>query len=165
MHSQSQNQFVPTSLIGSTTGLANPNTVSVQPNPSSSQLTFPAGTAVKLITGASNEILVDAVTGPTDGPVFAVIQSKHQKSTTLPGFTREASARLNEINLLSGAAIARGDKVAYFAPTYVGGVQATDPLVKTAVATNYVLGVALDRATAAGQIIRVLVDPSYNVLA
>jgi hypothetical protein len=156
---QNQNQFAQTGMIGQVSQLPNPNVIPAQILPASPATVITAGTAVKLVTGAGTQIQVEICTAVTDGPVFGFICFNMRKNTYSPGETVEIAC-VNSIMLMkASAAIARGANVAATPPS-VGN----DPLVTTAVATNFVAGQALDRATAASQLIRVMVNPQPVVI-
>lgn len=154
-----QNQFAQTPILGQVSQLPNPNILVAQINPSTAATVITAGTAVKLITGAGVQILVDVCPAVTDGPVFGFIQFNMRKNTYVGGDTVEIACVNSVILLKSSAAIARGANVSQTAPS-----AGNDPLVTTSVATNFVAGQALDRATGANQLIRVLVNPQPVVL-
>lgn len=65
---QNQNQFIQTPILGQVSMIPSPDIVSARINPSGVAV-YQAGQAVKLIAGTSTEILVDAITGPTDAVV------------------------------------------------------------------------------------------------
>lgn len=156
---QNQNQFAQTPMLGQVTQIPNPSILEVQILPASPATVITQGTAVKLVTGAGTQIQVEVCVDETDGPVFGFITFNMRKNTYSPGDTVEIATVGSIITLKASAAIARGARVSSAAPS--SGV---DPSVKTAVATNYVAGRALDRATAADQLIRVVVEPSSVVL-
>ena len=167
LKTQNVNSFTYTNVIGGNTGVLNTNSQEVLVNPASTVLpAVPSGAAVKLFAGASSQLLVELCSGPTDGPVFWVIYFSAKKNTSPIGFQfpRTAACELNEIYLAAAAAIPRGSKVSYVAPTWVSGVQVTDPLVKVAVSGDYVTGVALSEAANAGDFIKVQIKPSAAVL-
>lgn len=154
-----QNQFAQTPMLGQVSQLPNPNIIPVLINPASAATVINAGSAMKLITGASGQIMVDVCTAVTDGPVFGFIPYNMRKNSYAPGDVCELACQDSVITLSSGAAIARGAEVAAV-PASAGN----DPTVLTAVATNFVAGRALDRATAAAQLIRVIVTPTRVVI-
>lgn len=153
-----QNQFAQTPVLGQVSEIPNPNVVSVRLNPSSSAV-FQAGSAVKLIAGTANEILVDACSGPTDGPVFGVIAYNLRKNLLSAGDVASVACAGSYIFLESSAAINRATKVTASAAS-VGA----DPTVAgvSSASTQYVTGVAVDTAAASGALIRILVQPSLN---
>jgi len=151
------NQFAPTQIIGAVSALFNPNVLPVRTNPASAQPTFPSGTVVKLISGTSDEILVDAVTSGQDGPVYGIIVYNSRKNSTLPGARRDLFCTDSAMWVLASAPITRGQQVTAIPPTYTGGVQVTDAMVAPATSTAFVCGVALDNAAGAGSMIRIQV--------
>lgn len=154
-----QNQFAQVPIIGQVTQLPNANVIPAQILPASPATVITAGTAVKLVTGAGAQIQVEICTSVTDGPVFGFICYNMRKNTYAPGDTVEIAC-VNSIMLMkASAAIARGANVSATPP---GATD--DPVVTTSVATNFVAGQALDRATAASQLIRVMVNPQPVVL-
>ena len=153
-----QNQFSQTPIIGMLDRVKNPSVVPVRINPAS-EAVITAGSAVKLVSGATPEILVDAVTGPTDGPVFGFIIFNTKKASYSAGDNCEVAFDGSAIKLKAAAAIARGAEVAC-----VAGTSSEDPLVQTAVTTNYVAGTALGQAAAAGELITVLVRPTQAII-
>ena len=155
---QNQNQFSQTPALGMLDRVKNPSVVPVRINPASEAI-LTAGSAVKLIAGATPEILVDAVTGPTDGPVFGFIIFSTKKASYSAGENCEVAFDGSAIKLKAAAAIARGAEVAC-----VAGTADEDPLVKTAVTADYVAGTALGQAGAAGEVITVLVKPTQVVI-
>lgn len=158
---QNQNQFAQTPILGQLTMIPNANVFSVRLNPSSTAV-LQAGSAVKLIAGSAigNEILVDACTGPTDGPVYGVIIYNMRKSLYAAGDVAEVAGPNSVVILEASAAVARGDKV-----TTTAATAGNDPRVATVSvpSTQYVTGVALDPASGAGALIRVQIAPSFNL--
>jgi len=147
-----QNQFAQTPILGQAASVENPAVFPVRLNPSSTAV-LQAGSAVKLIAGTSNEYLVDATTGPTDGPVFGIIAYNMRKNLYAAGDSAEVFGEGSVVFLESSAAITRGAKVASTAAT-----SGNDPTVATAVnSTDYITGYALDSAAGAGALIRVMV--------
>lgn len=153
-----QNQFAQTPVLGQVSEIPNANVVTVRLNPSSSAV-FQAGSAVKLITGTANEILVDAVSGPTDGPVYGVITYNLRKNLLSAGDNASVACSTSYVFLEASAGINRGAKV-----TSTAATTGNDPTVATvsAPSTQYVTGVAVDSASGAGSLIRVLISPSFN---
>lgn len=154
-----QNQFAQAPIIGQVSQLPNPNIIPAQILPASPATYITAGTAVKLVTGAGTQIQVEICTGVTDGPVFGFIAFNMRKNTYSPGDTVEIAAANSIMIMKASAAIARGVNVACTPPAITD-----DPVVTTAVTTNFVAGQALDRATAASQLIRVMVNPQPVVI-
>ncbi len=153
-----QNQFAQTPVLGQVSMVVNPDIVPARINPSSSAV-FQAGSAVKLISGTANEILVDACTGPTDGPVFGVIVYNLRKNLLSAGDVASVACGGSYVFLEASAAITRGDKVTASAAT-----TGNDPRIATVStpSTQYVTGVAVDSAAGAGSLIRIKIAPSFN---
>ncbi len=157
---QNQNQFAQSPVLGQVSMIPNPSIVPARINPSSSAV-LQSGSAVKLIAGAGvgNEIVVDACTGPTDGPVFGVIVYNMRKNLYSAGDNVELASAGSYVFLESSAAISRGDKV-----TATAATTNNDPTVAavTVPSTQYITGKAIDPAAAAGALIRVVIQPSFN---
>jgi hypothetical protein len=158
--SQPMNQFAQASILGLVELVPSPNVINAQILPTSVATAIQVGSAVKLVDGTAGAILVDVCTGPTDGPVYGYIGYNDRKNVYVAGDFVEVCAELSVVTMKTSAAVARGALVASTAAT-----TSADPTVATAVSTNYVGGVSLDKATAANQLIRVQVKPSADVLA
>ena len=155
---QNQNQFAQTALLGQVSMIPTPDIVSALFSPSSSAV-LQNGSAVKLITGVSPGIMVDAVSGPTDGPVFGTVIYNMRKNLYSAGDIVEVACGGSYIQLETSAAVARGAKVTSTAAT--AGNDPTIATVSTA-STQYVTGVAVDSSTGSGQLVRVKIQPSLN---
>lgn len=142
---QNLNQFAQTPIKGDVAGVPNPSTLSCQLTTASSN-TPKAGYLVKLIAGTANTILVEQA-GPTDVP-FGFIVFNPKKDTYAAGDQMEVAISGSVINLETAGSFNRGQNVEFV--TSGGRVQVYG-------GTNNICGVALDTATAAGQIVRVLV--------
>lgn len=155
-----QNQFGMTPVLGQVSMIPNPNIVPVRLNPSSTAV-LQAGSAVKLIaaTGVGAEILVDATTGPTDGPVFGVIVYNMRKNLYAAGDNAEVACAGSYVFLEPSAAVARGAKV-----TSTAATAGNDPTVATVSvpSTQYVTGEVIDPAAAAGGLVRIRIAPSLG---
>lgn len=151
---QNMNQFAQTPMLGAVDMLPSPDVVAAQILPTSSVTAIQQGSAVKLVTGTSGAILVDVCTGPTDGPNFGVIPYDEQKNLYKAGDIINV-VRSGYMYMLTSAAVVRGTKVAITAATATA-----DPLVATDTTTgHYPVGIAIDEASAAGQLIRVQISP------
>ena len=154
IHTQNQNQLTPSVVLGQASMIVNPTVISARLNPASTAY-FQAGTAVKYVTGADGDILVDAVSGATDGPVCGVILYNPRLSKPTKGQMVEIAQGGSYIWLEASAAINRGANVSS-APGVAG---TTDPQVTTdTTSTHYITGVAVDQAAAEGDLIRVQLD-------
>lgn len=157
--SQTMNTFAQTPILGLVDLIPSPNVIAAQLNPSSAAV-FQVGTALKLLAANDSGLpVVDACTGPTDGPVFGVIPYGARKNLYVAGDIVSVALDETYIFLRSSAAIARGDKV-----TTTAATTTTDPLVTTVSvpSTQYVTGVAIDIASAANVLLRIRIKPSFN---
>ena len=145
---QNLNQFTQTPGLGSPDLAFNFNTKSVQITPDSVSTKLQVGQAVKLIAGASPTIRVD-MAASADAP-FGVIIASLKKNTYAAGDTVEVACRGNVIYLEAVAAINRGAEVENVP---------TGPTVQTK-AAGARLGIALDQASGAGQLIRIEINPA-----
>lgn len=149
MSFQNLNQTFQTPLLGQPDLSYNFNTKSVVINPDSVATKLMVGQAVKLIAGASPVILVDQAAS-AEQP-FGVILYQLKKNTYAAGNRIEIACKGNVIYLEAAAAITRGAIV----ENVPGG---TAPVVQTK-ASGARLGIALDQAAAAGDLIRIEIDP------
>lgn len=148
-----QNQFALSELVGTTDLRFNGDTISVQVD-ASQATALVAGEAVKVVDSADGVPKVVAISAITD-EVFGFVNFDIKSKSFPAGSRCEISQAGNVMYLYATAAIARGARV-YSALSTKGGVQ---PTVSTA---NYV-GYAIDKASTAGQLIRVkLVCPSFT---
>lgn len=139
------NQFAQGPIKGNVSGVPNPTTLPAQISKDSTDTFYP-GTAVKLIAGAAKTILV-AKAAATEAVFGFVVWSPKKSSFTagdavevaLPGSVMymESSAAFNRGQLLEQ--VASGDKMKAWA------------------GSNTVSGLALDTASAASQIVRVMI--------
>lgn len=121
------------------------NVISVQLDASSADIV--PGEAVQLVDDASKLPTVTALTADTDSTFgFAVRNNKDSGYTG--GDRLEIAIQGTVMYMTAGAAIVRGAQVE---------VDASEVEVITAAGTNDVVGVALDKAAAAGDLIRVIV--------
>lgn len=156
---QNMNQFTQTPILGAVDLIPSPNVITVQITPSSTATAIQNGSALKLVGDAvgssSGAVLVDVQTGPTDATVFAVIPYNERVNLYKKGDLVEALLT-GYMYMLSSAAIVRGTKVAITAATATA-----DPTVATDTTSgHFQVGIAIDTATAANQLIRVQIVPS-----
>ena len=155
---QAMNAFTQAAMLGAVDMIPTPDVVSGQITPASTFAYFQQGQPVKLVTGTSGAILVDAQTGPTDATVFGVIPYSERKNTYAAGDYCEIACAGSYMYMLSGGAIARGDTVSITAAT-----STTDPVVATDTTTgHFITGIAVDVASGSGQLIRVRIAPQTH---
>jgi len=160
--SQNQNSFAQTPMLGQLTNDPQPQTFACQIDPASVAAVINVGQAVKLKDIAGPQIMVDVCTGPTDGPVLGVIAYNMRKNSYVPGDTVEVVGPGGVLVLASSAAFARGAQLAITPNT----VTTNDPTVANDVtAGHFIAGIALGKATAAGQLVKVKINPTTNNLA
>lgn len=154
---QNMNQFTQSPILGAVDMIPTPTVVTGQILPSTGATAIQNGSAVKLKTGTSGAILVDIQTGPTDAAVFGVIPYNEQKNLYKGGDFVEI-LRGGYMYMLTSAAVVRGTRVAITAAT-----SSADPTVATDTTTgHFTVGIAIDEATASGQLIRVSIEPLTN---
>ena len=149
MTTQSLNQFAPGPLVGDSIKGASLNKVSARLNPASTSAYLKAGQAVKLIAGASGEILVDAIAA--GDAVIGTILYNTKRNTYAAGDIVEIALEGSIVLLETGAAVNRGAQVA------------TDPAngaISAAASGASATGIAFGHATAAGQVIAVQIKPA-----
>lgn len=147
---QNMNQFNQTPIKGAVAGNMSPSTVSCQIVSTSTNTLVP-GDYVKIVDGTASSILVDKAAA-TDVPFGAVVFSP-KKDSFVAGDILEVVGALGIMFMESQAAIARGASLE-FVPT--------GTLVKTNAGVNPICGQALDKATGANQVIRVLIAQTIN---
>lgn len=159
IHSQNQNQLTQSLVVGQLSMIGNPEILSVRLNPASTAY-FQAGTPVKLLTSATGkEIVVDAVSGATDGPVFGVLKHNLRSDKPVKGQVVEIAGIGSYIWLEASAAIAVGATVA----GKPGVAGTSDPQVTTDVTSaHYITGIAVTSAAAEGDLVLVRITPSKN---
>ncbi len=158
---QNMNQFTQSPMLGAVDLIPSPDVVTGQITPSSTATAIQQGSAVKLVGSAagtsSGAILVDVQTGPTDAAVFGVIAYNERKNLYVKGDIVEV-VRSGYMYMLTSAAVVRGTRVAITAATTTA-----DPTVAgDATSGHFTTGIAVDEATASGQLIRVSVQPLVN---
>jgi hypothetical protein len=150
------NQFAQTQYLGVIDLRFDGDTVSCQVASTQATALYP-GQAVMLVDSADGIPKVIAVTADTD-EVFGFINFDIKSVTFPAGTDCEVSLAGNVIYLYATAAVARGAQLMVDVST-VGGV-------KTATGGGTYVGWAYDKATAAGQLIRVFVKtPSYTTVS
>lgn len=142
---QNMNQFAQTPIKGSIAAIVNPTTLSVQIDINSGSTLY-AGSAVKLVAGTANTILVDLAIA-TD-TIFGFIIYNPKKGSFTAGDTVEIALPNSVIYLESYGAFNRGQNLEYYA---------TGTRVTVSAGTNPIVGTALDTSTASGQLVRVYV--------
>ncbi len=150
----SQNQFAQTPLLGVIDQRFDYNTTPCQIGPDVVGSLY-AGQAVKIVDSIDGVPKVQPITASTD-EVFGFINFDVKSQSFVAGSRCEVSQAGNVMYLYATTAIARGAQVTVsFA--YLGGVAAK-------VTSDDIVGYAFDKATAAGQLIRVkLSTPSFAV--
>lgn len=152
----SQNQFSQSTVLGSLDLRFNPNTVAVQIDASETGTLY-AGQAVKIVDSAGGVPKVVKCSADSD-QVLGFINYNIKNAAFLAGDACEISMDGNCQFLRATAAIARGVQVVLDTTT-VGGVKAA-----SGSGGERIVGWAYDKATAAGQLIRVMVKtPSFAV--
>lgn len=156
---QSLNQFAQSPILGLVDQIPSLNVITAQILTTSAATAIQVGSTVKLVDGTGANIIVDVCSAVTDGPVYGVILFNQKKNTYAPGDRVEIACVGSVLYLKTSAAVARGTKVGTTPATTTA-----DPTVQAiaTAATDYVTGVALDKATAANQLIRVQIQPSLN---
>jgi hypothetical protein len=143
--SLNQNQFGQLPVKGLVDLRYSLNTISCRVSSSESVALVP-GQAVKLVDVAGGSPVITAVTSDFDS-VFGVVNYNIRDASFAAGSAVEISSSLNIIYVEASAAIARGAAVM---PVVTG------QKVATATAAKTILGLALDKAAADGDLIRVI---------
>jgi hypothetical protein len=155
---QSQNQFAQSSQLGKVDLQYNINTVAVQLDSTQSGVVY-AGTPVKMVSDAANLTGVPkvvAISATTD-QVIGYVNYNPKNVSWVAGQALEISMAGNVISLYSAAAVTRGVQVVPVLSTN-GGVAAAN-----ASGGESIVGWAFDGASAAGQLIRVVLSsPSFK---
>ena len=156
---QNMNQFNQTAVVGELDLQTNPNpatfTCLFKDASATADTTMVPGEGAKLVDLGGSDIagvnpIVDERGAVTD-PLFGVKVFNTKKNASIDGEIVQIAGAGAVMFMNSGAAIVRGADVSL--------VLATPGNVITNVVTGELLGQALDKATAADQIIRVLIKP------
>lgn len=142
---QNMNQITMTPHKGRISHIPNPSTLSCQITTASSN-TFYGGTAVKLISGTANTILVEK--SAASEAIFGFVIANPRSASFTAGKNVEIALPGTVMEMESSAAINRGQLVEQVA---------TGDKVAAYAGVNNTVGIALDTATAANQLIRVLI--------
>ena len=147
---QSMNALNQTPVKGEVKAVPNPNTVScVILNTSTNSLV--AASPVKLISGTSQQYLVD-LAGPTDN-IFGFVVYGPKINKWKAGDRVEVALTGSLMEMESATDITRGTELEFVA---------LGTLVQAWARANKYIGVALDQATAANQLIRVLIQTALE---
>jgi len=146
--STQMNQMAQTPLKAQLAAIFNANTLPVMIDPAQVGTLY-AGDFVKLVNATGKNILVQKAAA-TDSP-FGVIIFTPKKQSYVAGDAVEVACDMSVVFLESAGVIARGANVEY---------TPTGTLVTSTGGVNPICGIALDNATAANQLIRVLVRTS-----
>ncbi len=155
---QNQNQTFQTGILGQVTSDPQPRTFPCQIDPASTQppAAMVAGAAVKLVSKAGPNIVVDVITDPTDGPVFGFICFNQRKNRYAAGDVTEIVGEGGVLLLKTSGAVTRGDWLGATNPT----VSTNDPTVATDTTVGqFVGGQALGQDGTGGTLIKVIVRP------
>lgn len=155
----SQNQFLQSSYLGTLDQAFNYNTTSAMIDVSQSGLIY-AGCAVKLVpsSGTGNSVPKLIACSADSDQVWGFINYDIKTIAYAPGAACQISQAGNVMYLYSTGAITQGLQVTLDITTQGGVAQAV------ASSGNRIVGVALDGAAAAGQLIRVKLSvPSFLV--
>lgn len=143
---QNMNQFGQTPLKGRVSNVPTPSTISCQITGASSNTFYP-GTAVVLISGTSQTILIEKATATQ--PIFGFVVWNPKQVKWTAGMNVEVAMPGTVMEMESQAAFNRGQLLQQVATNdqvqaYTGG-------------TNTTIGIALDTASGANKIVRVLI--------
>lgn len=143
-----QNQFKPTPIQGQLDLMFNPNTISGQVYASEATALVP-GQAVKIVDSDSGVPTVTTCTADTDD-VFGFVNYNLKNPTFPAGTVLEISNfRGNVMYMTASAAISKNAKVM---------IVVASQKVATATSGKTIIGRALDKASADGDLIRVEID-------
>lgn len=150
---QSPNQFKQSVVQGQLDLRFNGETISCQIDASEAGTLVP-GEAVKLVDSAGGIPKVEKIAADTD-EIFGFINYDIKNADFKAEDACEVSRAGNIMHMTASAAIARGVEVCYANASVK---------VKNLVATNTIVGYALDKAAADGDLIRVVIaTPSFKV--
>ena len=150
---QNQNQFAMGPIKGGLSAVPNPATISCQITTASAS-TFYGATAVKLISGTANTILVEKAAATDQIFGFVILQPKKPSHTA--GGKVEIALSGSVMEMESGGAFNRGQMLE---------IVASGDKVIVYGNVNSPIGIALDTASATGQLVRVLIrsmDENYS---
>lgn len=142
--STQMNQMAQTPLKGQLAAIFNANTIPVMIDPAQSGTLY-TGDFVKLVSATGKNILVQKAAA-TDSP-FGVIIFTPKKQSYVAGDAVEVACDMSVVFLESAGVIDRGANVEFYP---------TGTKVLSTGGVNPICGIALDNATASGQLIRVL---------
>lgn len=142
---QNMNQITQGPIKGGLSAVPNPNTISCQITTASGS-TFYAATAVKLIAGTANTILVDKAAAGDQ--IFGFVVLTPKKPSHGAGGKVEVALAGSVMEMESGASFNRGQLLE---------IVATGDKVIAYAGVNTAIGVALDSTTGANQLARVLI--------
>lgn len=158
------NRFSQQPVKGQVDLMINPTIFNVELDPSYTGTLLP-GQLVKLANVAGGVMKVTPSTAITDkhfgvicynvkDPSFRAGAADANGLAAVPFF--EVASTASVIYMEASAAIARGADVSYAGSGTAGTGGSAGNVIKTAVTTEKIVGVALDAATAAGQLVRVM---------
>lgn len=142
---QNMNQFAQGPIKGDVSAIPSPNVISCQITTTSSN-TLKAGSAVKLVAGTAYTILVDKSAATEQQIGFVVFNPKKDSFTA--GDQIEVALAECVMWMEAGAAFNRGQNVEQ--------VSTGDKVIAYA-GVNTAVGVALDTASASGDLVRILI--------
>jgi len=150
---QNPNQFTQTPILGMPDERANLNVKFCIINPDSTFENFKVGTVLKLVAGTPGDVILVDAAEQGDTP-YGVICYNQKKNTYLPGSAVQVYAKLSVLYLEASEAIPRRSRVSFDNGT------TGNPTVEIATDSNATIGEALGQAAAAGDLVRIEVDPA-----
>ena len=148
---QSLNQFAQSTEKGILDLALNPNIISCRIDPDS-VASFVAGTAVKLTDAAGKVLLVEKATIGEN--IFGFVVYSIKKSVPVAGDFIEVAISGSVMQMEASEAIARGINVEI--------VSASDKIAPADTVAATIVGKALDKAAADGDLIRVIISTGIN---